>query len=75
VRGQPARTVLRRKLAQHCARRYPTDLFPLLAYCDNTSEPLTGMLRPGSAGGNTAADHLAVLDAGITALPPPSGVG
>ena len=28
------------------------------------------MLRPGSAGSNTAADHLAVLDAGITALPP-----
>jgi hypothetical protein len=28
------------------------------------------MLRPGSAGSNTAADHLAVLDARITALPP-----
>ena len=28
------------------------------------------MLRPGSAGNNTAADHLAVLDAAITALPP-----
>jgi hypothetical protein len=45
-------------------------LHPLLAYCDNTGEPLAGMLRPGSAGSNTAADHLAVLDAGITALPP-----
>ena len=43
---------------------------PLLAYCDNTAEPLAGMLRPGSAGSNTAADHLAVLDAAITALPP-----
>jgi hypothetical protein len=43
---------------------------PLLAYCDNTGEPLAGMLRPGSAGSNTAADHLAVLDAAITALPP-----
>jgi hypothetical protein len=29
-----------------------------------------GILRPGSAGSNTAADHLAVLDAAITALPP-----
>ena len=43
---------------------------PLLGYCDNTAEPLAGMLRPGSAGSNTAADHLAVLDAAITALPP-----
>jgi DDE family transposase len=43
---------------------------PLLAYCDNTSEPLAGLLRPGSAGSNTAADHLTVLDAAITALPP-----
>jgi hypothetical protein len=43
---------------------------PLLAYCDNTGEPLAGMLRPGSAGSNTAADHLAVLDAAIAALPP-----
>ena len=26
---------------------------PLLAYCDNTGEPLAGMLRKGSAGSNT----------------------
>jgi hypothetical protein len=45
-------------------------LHPLLGYCDNTTEPLAGMLRPGSAGSNTAADHLAVLDAAIAALPP-----
>jgi Transposase DDE domain group 1 len=43
---------------------------PLLAYCDNTGEPLAGMLRRGSAGSNTAADHLVVLDAAIMALPP-----
>jgi hypothetical protein len=43
---------------------------PLLAYCDNTSEPLAGMLRRGSAGSNTVADHLQVLEAAITALPP-----
>jgi Transposase DDE domain group 1 len=43
---------------------------PLLAYCDNTGEPLAGMLRPGSAGSNTAADHLTVLNAAIQALPP-----
>jgi hypothetical protein len=28
------------------------------------------MLRPGSAGSNTTADHLALLDAAIIALPP-----
>jgi len=44
---------------------------PLLAYCDNTGgEPLAWMLRRGSAGSNTAADHLALLDAAIAALPP-----
>ena len=32
---------------------------PLIAACDNTAEPLAWMLRPGSAGSNTAADHLA----------------
>jgi hypothetical protein len=44
---------------------------PLLAVCDNTGgEPLAWMLRRGSAGSNTAADHLALLDAAIAALPP-----
>ena len=43
---------------------------PLLAYCDNTAEPLAGKLRKGSAGSNTVADHLEVLTAAITALPP-----
>ncbi len=44
---------------------------PLLAYCDNTGEPLAGMLRKGSAGSNTVADHLQILEASIAALPPP----
>jgi Transposase DDE domain group 1 len=44
-------------------------LHPLLGYCDNTSEALAGMLRPGSAGSNTTADHLTVLDAAIAAVP------
>ena len=44
--------------------------YPLLAYCDNTGEPLAGKLRKGSAGSNTVADHLEVLAAAITALPP-----
>jgi hypothetical protein len=45
-------------------------LHPLGCWCDNTGEPLAGMLRPGSAGSNTTADHLGVLDAAIAALPP-----
>jgi len=44
---------------------------PLLGYCDNTGgEPLAWMLRKGSAGSNTAADHIAIVDAAIAALPP-----
>ena len=43
---------------------------PLLAACDNTGEPLAWMLRPGSAGSNTAADHLRLLGEAIGALPP-----
>ena len=43
---------------------------PLLGYCDNTGEPLAGMMRRGSAGSNTTADHLQVLGDAITALPP-----
>jgi Transposase DDE domain group 1 len=37
--------------------------YPILAYLDATGEALAGMLRPGRAGSNNAADHLAVLDA------------
>ena len=44
---------------------------PLLAVCDNTGgEPLAWELRRGSAGSNTAADHIALTDAAIAALPP-----
>jgi Transposase DDE domain group 1 len=43
---------------------------PIIAACDNTGEPLAWMLRPGSAGSNTAADHLRLLGEAITALPP-----
>ena len=44
---------------------------PLVAECDNTAEPLAWMLRAGSAGSNTVADHLQVLGAALAALPPP----
>ncbi|MFC5099950.1 IS1380 family transposase [Kibdelosporangium philippinense] len=42
---------------------------PLLAMCDNTGESLALLLRTGSAGSNTTADHLEVLDAAIAQIP------
>lgn len=42
---------------------------PLLAFCDNSGEFLAGMLRPGNAGANTAADHITVLDAALAQIP------
>jgi Transposase DDE domain group 1 len=41
---------------------------PLLCYLDGTGEALAGVLRPGNAGSNTAADHLAVLDLALEQL-------
>ena len=43
---------------------------PLLAMAGDCDEVLAGMLRPGNAGANTAADHVAVLGDAIAALPP-----
>jgi hypothetical protein len=46
---------------------------PLLAYLDRPDvsggEALAGLLRPGNAGSNTAADHVIVLDMALAALP------
>lgn len=42
---------------------------PLLAWLDNTDEALAGMLRPGNAGSNTAADHIAVTDEALAQIP------
>jgi hypothetical protein len=48
-------------------------LHPLLAFVDHgrggTGEPAASMLRPGNAGSNTAADHIAVLKAAMAGLP------
>ena len=48
---------------------------PLLAFVDHgdggTGEPLVGMLRPGRANANTAADQIAVLDAALAQRPEP----
>src|SRR5512135_1057807 len=42
---------------------------PLLGYADETREALAGLLRPGNAGANTAADHQAVLDLALEQIP------
>jgi hypothetical protein len=42
---------------------------PLHAYADETREALGGMLRPGNAGANTAADHITVLDGALEQIP------
>jgi hypothetical protein len=42
---------------------------PMLAFCDNTGEFLAAALRRGNAGSNTAADHIAVLDAALAQIP------
>jgi hypothetical protein len=42
---------------------------PLVAYADETREALGGLLRPGNAGANTAADHVAVLDLALEQIP------
>ncbi len=46
---------------------------PLLCYLDGSQEALAGILRPGNAGANTAADHIAVLIDALAQLP--GGVG
>jgi len=42
---------------------------PLLAMIAETGEMLCGMIRPGNAGSNTAADHVEVLGSAIGQLP------
>lgn len=42
---------------------------PLLAFLDATGEALGGILRPGNAGSNTAADHLELLKMALVQLP------
>ena len=36
---------------------------------EGTGEPLAILLRPGNAGSNTAADHIAVIKAALAQLP------
>jgi Transposase DDE domain group 1 len=53
--------------------KYGFGFHPILAFCDHgmlgSGEALAGLLRPGSAGSNSAADHIAILDAALAQLP------
>jgi hypothetical protein len=53
--------------------KYGFGFHPLFAFCDHgadgSGETLAGLLRPGSATANDAADHIAVLDAALAQLP------
>jgi hypothetical protein len=42
---------------------------PLLCFLDSTGEALSGLLRPGNSGSNTAADHITVLDRALAQIP------
>jgi len=48
---------------------------PLLAYLDGTGEAPAGILRPGNAGSNTAADHKQVVDLALEQLDPQALAG
>ena len=60
----------------HCEKEFTAATFkggwgyhPLLVWLDNTNEALAGMLRPGNAGANTAADHVTVIDQALAQIP------
>ena len=42
---------------------------PLAVWCDNTQEMLAVVMRPGNAGSNTVADHVAVLTQATAQVP------
>src|SRR3954453_22536027 len=42
---------------------------PMLAYTEESGEALSGELRPGNAGANTAADQIAVAEAALAQIP------
>ncbi len=67
-RGSPGRV----QLCWHLARRHTSlyGLHPIIVSVANTDEVLATLLRPGNAGSNTVADHIAVLREAIAQIPP-----
>jgi len=60
-------TVSRKEHAARLRGRYGHH--PMAVICDNTGECLAEQLRPGNAGANDAADHIALLTRAIAQLP------
>jgi hypothetical protein len=60
-------TVSRKEQAGRLRGRYGHH--PLAVICDNTTECLADQLRPGTAGANTATDHIALLTRAIAQVP------
>lgn len=60
-------TVSRKEHAARLRGRYGHH--PMAVICDNTGECLADHLRPGNAGANDAADHIAILKRAIAQLP------
>jgi DDE family transposase len=63
-------------LASHCDKEGAAGnykggygFYPILAYCDQTRESMAGMLRPGNAGANSAADQISVAQAALQQIP------
>src|SRR4051795_7409663 len=56
-------------------RKHGFGFHPLGCWLDESGEALAMLLRPGNAGANTAADHVAVLDAALEQLPSEVGDG
>lgn len=50
-------------------RKHGFGFHPLGCWLDESGEALAMVLRPGNAGANTAADHVAVLDQALSQLP------
>ena len=48
---------------------------PMYCFADTTGETLAVALRPGNAGANNIADHVALLDAAVAGLPEEIAVG
>jgi hypothetical protein len=42
---------------------------PIMAYCDESGEAFAGLLRPGNAGANRAADQIAVAEQALQQIP------
>ncbi len=42
---------------------------PMMAYCEESSEALAGMLRPGNAGTHSATDQIAAAESAIDQIP------